>query len=551
MAKQLIFNTEAREKFLGGVQQVAKAVGQTLGPRGRNVILDKKFGSPVVTNDGITIAKEIELPDPFENMGAQVAKEAASKTNDAAGDGTTTAIILTEKMVQEGLKAVSAGANPMLLKRGIQAAVDAVVENLQKTAKPIKGREDIERVATISGNNDPEIGKLIAEAIEKVGNDGVITIEESKTGLTTGPGFVEGMQFDRGFQSPYFANDKEMQKCEIGGDERGALILIYESKISNAQEFLPILEKVAQDGRPFLIISEEVENDVLSTLVLNKLRGTLNVCAVKAPGYGDRRKAMMQDIAILTGGEFISKDLGIKLENVEVAQMGVAQKIIIDKNNTTIVSSNSGSPAVLGRIDQIRSEIDATDSDWEREKLQERLAKLAGGVAEIQVGAPTEVEMKEKKHRFEDALSATRAAVEEGVVPGGGVTLLRCIDKIKNLNDDDVSINWGINVVRNALTEPLKRVAENAGYEGSVVVEKVQEQKGSNGFNALTGKYCDLLKVGVIDPLVVTRSALRNAASIASMVLTTEVMVSDLPEEKEQPMGGPPPGGGMPGMGGF
>lgn len=545
MAKDLIFEGQAREKFMEGIKKVARAVGQTLGPKGRNVILEKKFGSPQVTNDGITIAKEIELPDAFENMGAQVAKEAASKTNDAAGDGTTTAIILTEKMVEEGLKAVAAGANPMLLKRGIARAVEGAIEHLTSLSRAVQGKEDIERIGTISGNNDPEIGALIAEAIERVGNDGVITIEESKTGLTSGPDYVEGMQFDRGFQSPYFANDKEMQVCELDNP----LILIYEGKVSNVQEFLPILEKVANEGRPLLVLSEEVEAEVLATLVVNRLKGILKICAVKAPGYGDRRKAMLQDIAVLTGGEYVSKDLGQKLENIEIAQMGEAAKVKVDKNNTTVIDGKGSSDEIKGRIESIRIEIEGTDSDWEREKLQERLAKLAGGVAEIKVGAPTEVEMKEKKHRFEDALSATRAAVEEGVVAGGGVTLLRCGQSIEGLRDDDLSINWGINVVRHALTEPVRRIAQNAGLEGAVVVEKVNGTKGFIGLNALTGVMEDLMEAGVIDPLVVTRSALTNAASIAAMVLTTEVMIAEIPEKSaSEGMPGGGMGGGMPGM---
>ncbi|MCH7493843.1 chaperonin GroEL [bacterium] len=542
MVKQIIFENEARERFLEGINKVARAVGITLGPKGRNVIIEKKFGNPVVTNDGISIAKEVELEDPFENMGAQVAKEAASKTNDVAGDGTTTAVILTQKMVSEGLKAVAAGGNPMLLKKGIQIAVDAVSNHLDKMSRPVKGRKDIEHIATISGNNDSEIGALIAEAIDKVGNDGVITIEDSKTGLTSGPTYVEGMQFDRGFQSPYFANDREMQNCEL----EDVMILIYESKISNVQELLPVLERVAGAGNPLVVLSEECEGEVLATLVVNRLKGILRVAAVKAPGYGDRRKAMLQDIAILTGGEFISKDLGIKLENVQIEQLGRAAKIKITKDDTTIIGGKGAKSKIKGRIDSIRAELEDTDSDWEREKLQERLAKLAGGVAEIKVGAPTEVEMKEKKHRFEDALSATRAAAEEGIVPGGGVALLRAGMSISDLSDDDENINWGISIVRNALAEPTRRIAANAGHEGAVVVQKVRSLKGANGLNAMTGEYEDLVKAGIIDPLVVTRSALQNAASVAGMVLTTEVMIADKPEKEADAGGGM--SGGMPGM---
>lgn len=535
-AKIIQFDTDARTSFLKGIETVSRSVKVTLGPKGRNVVLEKKFGPPVITNDGVTIAKEIELEDPFENLGAAVAKEAANKTNDAAGDGTTTAVLLTEQLVREGLKALGAGANPMLLKAGIQKATAAVVEDLKKMAIPVESKQDIQNVATISGN-DPEIGRLIAEAMEKVGKDGVITIEESKTGTTQGPEYVEGMQFDRGYISPYFITDREAMTCVL----EDAYILLYEKKISAVVDILPLLEKVAREGRPLLIIAEDVEGEALATLVVNKLKGILNVAAVKAPGYGDRRKAMMEDIAILTGGKFISEDIGVKLEKVETTDLGQAKKIIIEKEETTIVEGAGKREAVKGRIEMIKKQIEETDSDWEREKLQERLAKLAGGVAVIKVGAATEIELKERKHRFEDALSATKAAVEEGVVAGGGVALLRAAQVLDKLSGDYEDEDMGIKIVRRALEAPIRQIASNSGVDGSIVVSIVSKSKDRNyGYNALSGEYEDLVKAGVVDPVKVTRSALQNAASVAGMVLSTEAMIAEKPE-KEEKLPTPPP----------
>lgn len=535
-AKLLKFDEEARNSFLAGIETVAKAVKITLGPKGRNVVLEKKFGPPTVSSDGVSIAKEIDLDDPFENLGAQIAKEAASKTNDAAGDGTTTSVMLTEQLVREGLKAVASGHNAMLLKTGIQKAVDKLVEALKEMAIPISTKVEIQQVAELSGH-DPEIGRIIAEAMDKVGKDGVITIEESKTGVTSGPEYVEGMQFDRGYISPYFVTDRENMIVEL----EDPYILLYEKKISAVMDILPLLEKIAREGRPLLIIAEDIEGEALATLVVNKLKGVLNVAAVKAPGYGERRKAMMEDIATLTGGRFFSEDLGIKLENVELADMGRAKKIRIDKENTTIIEGAGARDAVKGRIEQIKKQITETDSDWEKEKLQERLAKLAGGVAVIKVGAPTEVELKEKKHRYEDALSATKAAVEEGVVTGGGVALLSASTALDSITTENEDEEMGVKIVRKAIETPLRQIASNSGFEGSVVLEEIKRSKKKNyGLNALTGKYEDLVKVGIIDPLKVTRSALQNAASVAAMVLTTEAMVVEKPE-KEEKVPPPPP----------
>jgi chaperonin GroEL len=541
MAKQLEFHEEGRRKLQAGVNKLANAVRATLGPRGRNVVIDKKYGAPTVTKDGVTVAKEIELADPFENMGAQMAKEVATKTNDVAGDGTTTATVLAQAIVNEGLKNVTAGANPMHLKRGIEKAVDAVVAELKKRAKPVgSNKEDIAAVASISANNDREIGQLIADAMSKVGNDGVITVEEAK-GIDTTLEVVEGMQFDRGYQSPYFVTDPEAMVCTF----EKPYILIHEKKISNMRELLPVLEKVVQQGRPLLIISEEVEGEALATLVVNNLRKTIKVCAVKAPGFGDRRKAMLEDIAIMTGGQVISEDLGMKLENVELSQLGQCEKVQVDKENTTIINGAGFDADIKGRISQIRKQIQETTSDYDREKLQERLAKLSGGVAVIYVGAATEVEMKEKKARVEDALSATRAAVEEGIVPGGGITLLRSREVIKNLNLEGDE-KTGAMIIYRALEEPLRMIANNAGLEGSVIVQRALTEKENIGFNAATLEWEDLSRAGVLDPAKVVRSALQNAASIGSMILTTEVAITDLPEkEKSNPMGGM---GGMGGM---
>jgi len=538
MAKQITYGDESRQAILRGVNRLADAVKVTLGPKGRNVVLDKKFGSPLITKDGVTVAKEIELKEPLENMGAQMVREVASKTSDVAGDGTTTATVLAQAIYREGSKNVTAGANPMELKKGVEKAVSVVTEELKKLSKPVKGKM-IAQVGTISANNDETIGKIIAEAMEKVGKDGVITVEEAKSMETT-LDVVEGMQFDRGYLSPYFVTDPERMEVVL----ENALVLIHEKKISSMKDLLPVLEQVAKLGKPLLIIAEEVEGEALATLVVNKLRGTLQVAAVKAPGYGDRRKAMLEDIAILTGGKAITEDLGIKLENLKLDDLGKAKKITIDKDNTTIVEGAGKPQAIEGRVKQIRTQVDETTSDYDREKLQERLAKLVGGVAVIKVGAATETEMKEKKARVEDAMHATKAAVEEGIVPGGGVALLRAqkaIDAIKA--DGDVKV--GIDIIRRALEEPLRQIAQNAGFEGAVVVAKVREEKSSEfGFNALSDEYENLVEAGVIDPTKVVRSALQNASSIASLLLTTEALVSEIPEEKKG--NGGMPGGGMP-----
>jgi chaperonin GroEL len=539
--KQLRYDSEARQSILAGVQKLSRAVVVTLGPAGRNVILDKKFGSPTITKDGVTVAKEIELPDPFENMGAQMVREVASKTSDVAGDGTTTATLLAEAIYREGLKNVTAGANPMSLKRGIDSAVETVVEAIAKQAKKVKDHTEIAQVATISANGDTKIGEIIADAMDKVGKDGTITVEEAKT-IETTLDVVEGMQFDKGYLSPYFVTNAESMECVL----EDAYVLIHEKKISNLQDLLPLLQNVAKSSKPLLIIAEEVEGEALATLVVNKLRGTLQGCAVKAPGFGDRRKAMLEDIAILTGGKCLTEDLGIKLENVKIEDLGRAKRITIDKENTTIVEGAGKTSDIQGRVSQIKRQIDETTSDYDREKLQERLAKLAGGVAVINVGAATETEMKEKKARVEDALHATRAAVEEGVVAGGGVALLRAqtaLDKTDLAGDEAI----GVQIVRKSLESPLRQLVNNAGMEGAVIVEEVKKNKGPYGFNVASGKYGDLIKEGVLDPAKVTRSALQNAASIAGLLLTTECMVTEIPE-KDKPA--PAPGGGGGGMGG-
>lgn len=539
MAKQLIFDEAARASILKGVEMLTNAVKATLGPKGRNAILDKKFGAPTITKDGVTVAKEIELKDPWENMGAQLVKEVASKTSDVAGDGTTTATVLAHAIYREGIKNVVAGANPMDLKRGIEKAVEVVVDELKKLSKPVADKKEIAQVGTISANNDPSIGELIAEAMDKVGKDGVITVEEAKSMATT-LDVVEGMQFDRGYISPYFITDPERMECNL----EDVFILIHEKKISSMKDLLPILEQIAKMGKPLLIIAEDVEGEALATLVVNKLRGTLQVCAVKAPGFGERRKAMLEDIAILTGGTMISEDLGIKLENIKLTDLGRAKKITVDKENTTIVEG-AGDPAkIQGRVKQIKTQIEETTSDYDREKLQERLAKLVGGVAVINVGAATEAELKEKKARVEDALHATRAAVEEGIVPGGGVALLRCIPALKNLKLENHDQNIGVKIVMRALEEPIRQIVANAGLEGSVIVEKVKASKDVNfGFDAQNEDYVDMMKAGIIDPTKVTRTALQNAASVAALMLTTSVMVSELPEEEKKVPG--MPGGGM------
>ncbi len=541
MAKIIAYDEEARRKLEAGVDKVARAVGVTLGPRGRNVVLEKKWGSPIITKDGVTVAKEIELEDPYENMGAQLVKEVASKTNDIAGDGTTTATVLAKSMVKFGLQNVTAGANPMDLKRGITQATKAVVEELISISIPVKDKKAISQVAAISGN-DPEIGEVISDVMDKVGKDGVITVEESK-GTETTFEIVEGMQFDKGYISPYMVTDKENMEAVL----ENAYVLLWEKKISAIQEIVPLLEKIAKKGMPLAILAEDIEGEALATLVVNKLRGTLNCVAVKAPGYGDRRKEMMQDIAVLTGGTFFSEDLGYKLDTIEMEQLGQAKKIRITKDTTTIVEGKGKKAEINGRVAQIKAEIDRTTSDWDREKLQERHAKLAGGIGVIKVGAPTETELKERKHRYEDALSATRAAVEEGVVTGGGVALVRAASAIEKLKaSGDVQI--GVNIVKRALAEPLKLIANNAGHEGSVVLEKVKDLKEHHGFNAATEKYEDLVKSGIIDPTLVTRAALENAASIAGMLLTTETLIADKPEDDKGPA---MPGGDMGGMGGM
>jgi chaperonin GroEL len=540
MAKQIVYGEDSRHKILRGVNSLADAVKVTLGPKGRNVVIDKKFGSPTITKDGVTVAKEIDLKDPLENMGAQMVREVASKTSDTAGDGTTTATVLAQAIYREGLKMVTAGANPMELKRGIEKAVEGIVAELKKLSKPVSGHM-IGQVGTISANSDDTIGKIIAEAMEKVGKDGVITVEEAKS-METSLEVVEGMQFDRGYLSPYFVTDPERMEAVL----ENPVILIHEKKISSMKDLLPLLEQVARGGRPLVIIAEDVDGEALATLVVNKLRGTLQVAAVKAPGFGDRRKAMLEDIAILTGGRAITEDLGIKLENIKLEDLGKAKKVTIDKDNTTIVEGSGSQSGIEGRVKQIRTQVEDTTSDYDREKLQERLAKLVGGVAVIKVGAATETEMKEKKARVEDAMHATKAAVEEGIVPGGGVALLRCLkglDGLKLSGDQQV----GADIVRRAVEAPLRWIATNAGVEGSIVLEKVKEGKDAGfGYNAATDKYEDLVKAGVIDPTKVVRSALQNSSSIASLLLTTEAMVSEIPEEKKEAPAAP--GGGMGGM---
>ncbi len=539
-AKQLQFDENARHTLLRGVEKLSRAVKATLGPSGRNVILDKKFGSPTITKDGVTVAKEIELEDPYENMGAQLVREVASKTSDVAGDGTTTATILAESIYREGLRNVTAGANPTSLQRGIMKGVDAIVEELKKLSKKVSDRTEIAQVATVSANWDKTIGEIIADAMDKVGKDGTITVEEAKS-IETTLEVVEGMQFDKGYLSPYFVTNAEAMEAVL----ENAYILIYEKKISSLKDLLPLLEKVAKAGRPLLIISEDVEGEALATLVVNKLRGTLQVCAVKAPGFGDRRKAMLEDIAVLTGGRLISEDLGIKLENIKIEDLGKAKRVTVDKENTTIVEGSGKNQDIQGRVAQIRRQIDETTSDYDREKLQERLAKLAGGVAVINVGAATETEMKEKKARVEDALHATRAAVEEGIVPGGGVALLRAQKALENIKGLERDEKIGVQIVRRAIEEPTRQLADNGGAEGALVVEEVKKRKGNEGYDVATGEYTDLVKAGIVDPTKVTRSALQNAASIAGLLLTTEALVTEIPEKEKTP---PMPPGGMGGM---
>ena len=543
MAKQLCFSEDARKKLLKGVDAVADAVKVTMGPRGRHVVLDKKFGAPTVTNDGVTVAKEVELPDPFENMGAQLLKEVASKTSDVAGDGTTTATVLAQAIFREGLKNVTAGTNPIAIKRGIDKGVAAVVAELKKISKDVKDKKEIAQVGAVSAHNDQKVGDLIADAMDKVGKDGVITVEEAK-GTETTVDVVEGMQFDQGYLSPYFVTNADKMTVEL----EDPFILIHEKKISAMKDLLPLLEKVVQKGKPLLILSEEVEGEALATLVVNKIRGTIQVAAVKAPGFGDRRKAMMEDIAVLTGGQVIAEELGIKLENVGLQDLGRAKRVSIDKDNTTIIEGAGKKADITGRIGSLKKQIEETKSDYDREKLQERLAKLAGGVAVINVGAATEPEMKAKKSIFEDALHATRAAVQEGIVPGGGVALVRAMKGLDSVKvDADEAI--GVNILRRALEEPLRRIVENAGLEASVVIDRVKKEKDVNfGFNAMTNEYEDLVKSGIIDPTKVTRTALQNAASVSGLLLTTEALITDLPEDKkDMPM---PGGGGMGGMGG-
>ena len=545
MAKQLLFDEDARRSIFAGIKMLSNAVKATLGPKGRNALLDKKFGAPTITKDGVTVAKEIELKDPYENMGAQLVREVASKTSDVAGDGTTTATVLAYAIYREGMKHVVAGANPMEVKRGIEKAVEVIVEALKEQSKPVQEKKEIAQVGTISANNDSAIGDLIAEAMDKVGKDGVITVEEAKS-MQTDLDVVEGMQFDRGYISPYFVTDPDRMECSL----EDALILINEKKISSMKDLLPILEQTAKMGKPLMIICEEVEGEALATLVVNKLRGTLHVCAVKAPGFGDRRKAMLEDIAILTGGTMISEDLGIKLENITVNDLGKAKKITVDKENTTIVEGAGDHDKIQGRVKQIKTQIDETSSDYDREKLQERLAKIVGGVAVINVGAATEVEMKEKKARVEDALHATRAAVEEGIVPGGGVAFLRTIPVLDKLKLDEADQQTGVEITKRALEEPIRQIVVNAGLEGSVIVENIKNNKSQTyGFDANTEEYVDLIKAGIIDPTKVTRFALQNAASVAALMLTTSVLVTDIPEDTKGPE--MPPGGGMGGMGGM
>jgi chaperonin GroEL len=545
MAKEILFDQDARAKILAGVDGLANAVRVTLGPKGRNVIIEKSFGSPTVTKDGVSVAKEIEFEDKFENMGAQMVKEVASKTSDVAGDGTTTATVLAQAMLREGLKSVSAGMNPMDLKRGIDKAVEAIGIELGKLSKPTRSAEEIAQVGTISANSDTTIGKIIAEAMDKVGKEGVITVEEGKS-LQTELDVVEGMQFDRGYLSPYFVTNPESMEAVL----EEPLILLHEKKISNMKDLLPLLEQVARQGRPLLIVAEDIEGEALATLVVNKIRGTLNVAAVKAPGFGDRRKAMLQDMAVLTGGQVIAEELGLKLENVTIKDLGNAKRVSIDKDNTTIIDGAGSKKDIEGRCTEIRNQVENTTSDYDREKLQERLAKLVGGVAVVKVGAATESEMKEKKARVEDALHATRAAVEEGIVPGGGVALIRCQGALDKLTGLDVEQQAGVNIIRRAIEAPMRYIAENAGIEGSIVVDKVKQQKGAMGFNAATETYEDLIKAGVIDPTKVVRTALQNAASVASLLLTTEAMIAEKPEEGGHGHGGGMPGG-MGGMGGM
>ena len=542
MAKQLIFNEEARGAIKRGVDSLAEAVKVTLGPKGRNVVIDKKFGAPTITKDGVTVAKEIELEEAYENMGAQMVKEVASKTSDVAGDGTTTATILAQSIYREGLKNVAAGHNPMAIKRGIEKAVNVVVDSLQELSQETTGKEEIAQVASISANNDPAIGDLIAAAMEKVGKDGVITVEEAKS-LDTNLDVVEGMQFDRGYLSPYFVTDSDRMEVVL----EDAYILIHEKKISALKELVPLLESVAQQGKPLLIIAEDVEGEALATLVVNRIRGTIRGAAVKAPGYGDRRKEMLEDLAVLTNGRMISEDLGINLESINLNDLGQAKRIVIDKDNTTVIEGGGSSEAIQGRIQQIRRQIEDTTSDYDGEKLQERLAKLAGGVAVINVGAATEVEMKEKKARVEDAMHATRAAVEEGIVPGGGVALVRTISALETLDSDDPSEQVGADIVRRAVEEPLRQIAKNAGQEDSVIVARVKEEGGNIGYDALRDEFGDMFEAGVIDPTKVVRVALQNASSISSLMITTEALVADIPEEAP-PMPAGPPDGGMGGM---
>jgi chaperonin GroEL len=544
-AKQLLFSEQARQEILHGVEILAKAVKVTLGPRGRNVVLDKKWGSPTVTKDGVSVAKEIELENPYENMGAQMVREVASKTSDVAGDGTTTATVLAEAIFKEGLKSVTAGSAPMTIKRGIDKAVAVVVDELKKISKPVKENKEIEQVATISANGDTEIGKIIAQCMDKVGKDGTITVEEARSIETTFD-VVEGMMFDKGYVSPYFVTEKESMEAVL----EDAYILLYEKKLSNMKDLLPVLEKIAQKGKPLVIISEDVEGEALATLVVNKLRGTLNVCAVKAPGFGDRRKAMMEDIAALTGGKVITEDLGIKLESTKLEDLGRAKRIVIDKENTTIIEGLGKKTDIQGRIAQIKREIDDTTSDYDREKLQERLAKLAGGVAVINVGAATETEMKEKKARVEDALHATRAAVEEGIVPGGGTAYIRCqkaLDELALTLEGDLRV--GVNIIRRALEQPIRTLCENAGVEGSVVVGEIKKLKKAMGYNVDTEEYVDMFEAGVIDPTKVSRAALQNAASVAGLLLTTEALITEIPEKNKKSAGGDG-GGGAGGYGG-
>ncbi len=541
-AKQLLFSEQARQEILAGVELLAKAVKVTLGPRGRNVVLDKKWGSPTVTKDGVTVAKEIELEEPYRNMGAQMVREVASKTSDVAGDGTTTATVLAEAIFKEGLKNVTAGSSPMYIKRGIDKAVAVVVEELKKLSKPVKENKEIQQVATISANSDTVIGKMIADAMDKVGKDGTITVEEARSVETT-LDVVEGMQFDKGYISPYFVTEKESMEAVL----EDAYILLYEKKLSNMKDLLPILEKIAQKGKPMLIVSEDVEGEALATLVVNKLRGTLAVCAVKAPGFGDRRKSIMEDIAVLTGGKLITEDLGIKLESIKIEDLGRAKRLVVDKENTTIVEGYGKKPDIQGRIAQIKREIEDTTSDYDREKLQERLAKLAGGVAVINVGAATETEMKEKKARVEDALHATRAAVEEGIVPGGGTAYIRCLPALELLLAKlDTDEKVGVQIVKRALEQPLRTLCENAGLEGSVVVGNVKGHKKAVGFDVDKEQYVDMFEAGIIDPTKVSRTALQNAASVASLLLTTEAIVTEIPDKKRSgsPQGGAGGGGG-------